>query len=58
MKDITDYVNFIALSMGVELDEMQLNKIGRWLISSEKYSDMLNELEQVIMIERDDKIVN
>jgi len=53
MQTLDDYVDFIARSMNVHLDTEELAKVTKWLIRNEKYTELLNELEQIIMMADD-----
>lgn len=49
MENLNDYVEWIANSMHVQLSEEKISKITTKLLESEKYSEMLEELEKVIL---------
>ena len=52
MHSIHDYVRLIADSMAVELSQEKINRIANWLVKSEKYKEMLHELEDMIQAEK------
>ena len=56
MKDITDYVRFVSESMGIVLNEDKINRIAKKLIRSDKYSEMLHELEEMILEENEKRL--
>jgi len=56
MRDITDYVRFISKSMGITLSEDKINGIAKRLIRSDKYVEMLHELEEMILEENEKRL--
>lgn len=56
MRDITDYVRFVSESMGIVLNEDKINRIAKKLIRSDKYSEMLHELEEMILEENEKRL--
>lgn len=52
MRTLHDYVRWVAESMGTYLDDNKINRIARKLIRSEKYNEMLLELEKLIIMEK------
>ena len=52
MYSIHDYVGLIAESMSVDLNQEKVNRIANQLVKSEKYKEMLHELEDMIQVER------
>lgn len=52
MHTIHDYVRLIAESMSVDLNQEKVNRIANQLVKSEKYKEMLHELEDMIQVER------
>lgn len=53
MHTLKDYVNFVAESMAVKLNEDELNKITKSLINNKNYKMMLEDLERMINISRE-----
>ena len=53
MNTLKDYVNFVAESMAVKLNEDDLNKITKSLINNKNYNLMLEDLERMINISRE-----
>lgn len=56
MRDITDYVRFISKSMGIVLNEDKVNRIAKRLVRSDKYGEMLHELEDMILEENEKRL--
>lgn len=56
MRDITDYVRFISKSMGIVLNEDKINRIAKRLVRSDKYGEMLHELEEMILEENEKRL--
>lgn len=56
MRDITDYVRMVSESMGIILNEDKINGIAKRLIRSDKYGDMLHELEEMILEENEKRL--
>ena len=56
MRDITDYVRFISKSMGIILSEDKISDIAKRLVRSDKYGEMLHELEDMILEENEKRI--
>ena len=56
MRDITDYVRFISKSMGIVLNEDKVNRIAKRLVRSDKYGEMLHELEEMILEENEKRL--
>lgn len=49
MESLKDYVEWIAISMGLVLDDNQSKRLARWLINNKKYQEVLRELEEMIL---------
>lgn len=52
MYSIHDYVGLIAESMSVDLNQEKVSRIANQLVKSEKYKEMLHELEDMIQAEK------
>lgn len=52
MYTLKDYVDLVAKSMAVKLNDDDLNKITRSLINNKNYKMMLEDLEAMINISR------
>ncbi len=49
---LRDYVKMVSESMNVYLNDEKIHKIAKKLVKSQKYNDMLLELERMILIEK------
>lgn len=54
--NINDYVRWVANSLGINLSDEKIKKLGMELINDEKYIEVLRELEDKIYEERRAKL--
>ena len=48
MNDLTDYVRWVAYSMGATLNDEEIRKLTRWVIKNDNYSKFLADLSDKI----------
>lgn len=56
MRTLHDYVRMVSESMGIVLNEDKINRIDKRLVRSDKYGEMLHELEEMILEENEKRL--